>query len=154
MAVIEPPRVVWAGPWKATRVCRRCDRTLPVSESPIHTTRRRGAVTKHHVQRCRSCQTAFRAARHTRAAARTLPLPPDPHPARALRQALEIRRERGLGWSDEVFEVLVRRICRKAPEIRWEHDSWPAILLEQQPIWRDAYTRSGRALALSADLAK
>lgn len=68
--------------------------------------------------------------------------------------ALEMRRAQGLGWSDEAFELLIHHVCRSAPEGRWEADSWPSILRDQQTVWRSAYERSGRALALSADLAR
>lgn len=104
--------------------------------------------------RCRICHNAHRRARPARAAVRALPIPPDDQPARALRQALGMRRQAGLPWDDETFEVLIAQVCRSTRESRWEADSWPAILREQQTVWRAAYTRSGRVLALSADLAR
>ena len=71
----------------------------------------------------------------------------------ALRKALAFRKQAHLPWDDTIYEVLIAQVCRNV-HTRWDADTWPTILREQLPVWRSAYQRSGRALALSADLAR
>ena len=141
---VEQPPIIFAGPWQPTRTCIRCGQTLSLVNFPIH----RG----DHMPRCRPCQNAFRRASKARAAARKLPIPRGNTPAERLRLALVQRRQAGLEWSDELFEAVIVRVCCVAPEGRWQHDSWAAILREQMPIWRDAYQRSGHVYGLSVEL--